>query len=156
MGLQSAMEALPEALLPEQRACFMEDLSEQHLWAYLLQQLGNHKEHQQTSSCHQDRNKCGMSAMMSTVVESWTSSTCFRAGTLRQAQSAFSMTCSCLRRRWRASTQGTGYTSCLCCCRWRLSCESTTSLCTPPCCPSATTHNAHLQVVIPDNDRSLS
>ena len=37
MGLQSAMEALPEALLPEQRACFMEDLSEQHLWAYLLQ-----------------------------------------------------------------------------------------------------------------------
>ena len=37
MGLQSAMEALPEALLPEQRASFMEDLSEQHLWAYLLQ-----------------------------------------------------------------------------------------------------------------------
>ena len=37
MGLQSAMEALPEALLPEQRACFMEDLSEQHLWANLLQ-----------------------------------------------------------------------------------------------------------------------
>ena len=31
------MEALPEALLPEQRASFMEDLSEQHLWAYLLQ-----------------------------------------------------------------------------------------------------------------------
>ena len=37
MGLQTAMEALPEALLPEQRASFMEDLSEQHLWAYLLQ-----------------------------------------------------------------------------------------------------------------------
>ena len=37
MGLQSAMEALPEALLPEHRASFMEDLSEQHLWAYLLQ-----------------------------------------------------------------------------------------------------------------------
>ena len=37
MGLQSAMEAQPEALLPEQRASFMEDLSEQHLWAYLLQ-----------------------------------------------------------------------------------------------------------------------
>ena len=37
MGLQSAMEALPEALLPEQRASFMEDPSEQHLWAYLLQ-----------------------------------------------------------------------------------------------------------------------
>ena len=37
MGLQSAMEALPEAILPEQRASFMEDLSEQHLWAYLLQ-----------------------------------------------------------------------------------------------------------------------
>ena len=37
MGLQSAMEALPEALLSEQRASFMEDLSEQHLWAYLLQ-----------------------------------------------------------------------------------------------------------------------
>ena len=37
MGLQSAMEALPEALLPEQRASFIEDLREQHLWAYLLQ-----------------------------------------------------------------------------------------------------------------------
>ena len=37
MGLQSAMEALPEGLLPEQRASLMEDLSEQHLWAYLLQ-----------------------------------------------------------------------------------------------------------------------
>ena len=37
MGLQSAMEALPEALLPEQRASFIEDLSEQHLWAYLQQ-----------------------------------------------------------------------------------------------------------------------
>ena len=37
MGLQSAMEALLESILPEQRACFMEDLSEQHLWAYLLQ-----------------------------------------------------------------------------------------------------------------------
>ena len=37
MGLQSAMEALPEALLPQQRASFMEDLSEQHSWAYLLQ-----------------------------------------------------------------------------------------------------------------------
>ena len=31
------MEALPEALLLEQRASFMEDLSRQHLWAYLPQ-----------------------------------------------------------------------------------------------------------------------
>ena len=31
------MEALPEVLLPEQRASFIEDLREQHLWAYLLQ-----------------------------------------------------------------------------------------------------------------------
>ena len=37
MGLQSAMEALPEALLLEQRAFFMEDPSRQHLWAYLPQ-----------------------------------------------------------------------------------------------------------------------
>ena len=37
MGLQSAMEALPEVLLPEHRASFVEDLSEQHLRAYLLQ-----------------------------------------------------------------------------------------------------------------------
>ena len=37
MGLPSAMEALPEALLLEQRASFMEDLSRQHLWAYLPQ-----------------------------------------------------------------------------------------------------------------------
>ena len=36
-GLQSAMEALPEALLLEQRASFMEDPSRQHLWAYLPQ-----------------------------------------------------------------------------------------------------------------------
>ena len=33
------MEALPEALLLEQRASFMEDLSRQHLWAYLPQQF---------------------------------------------------------------------------------------------------------------------
>ena len=31
------MEALPEALLLEQRASFMEDPSRQHLWAYLPQ-----------------------------------------------------------------------------------------------------------------------
>ena len=37
MGLLSAMEALPEALLLEQRASFMEDPSRQHLWAYLPQ-----------------------------------------------------------------------------------------------------------------------
>ena len=51
----------------------------------------------------QDRNKCGMSTALSTVVESWTSSTCFRAGILRQAQSTCSTTCSCLRRWWRGS-----------------------------------------------------
>ena len=37
MGLQSAMEALPEALLARTAASFMEDLSEQHLWADLQQ-----------------------------------------------------------------------------------------------------------------------
>ena len=37
VGLQSAMEALQEALLQEQRASFMEHLSRQHLWAYLPQ-----------------------------------------------------------------------------------------------------------------------
>ena len=90
----------------------------------------------------QDRNKWGMFTVLSTVVESWTSSTCFRAGILRQAQSACSTTCSFLRQWWRASRLGTGYTSCLCCCRQRLSCDSTTSLCTPPCCPPATTHTS--------------
>ena len=80
-----------------------------------------------------------MSTKLSTMVGSCTSSTCFRVGILRQAQSACSTTCSCLLRWWRASSLGTGYTSYLCCCRRRLSCGSTTSLCTPPCCPSATT-----------------
>ena len=39
VGLQSAIEVLAEALLPEQRASFMADLGKQHLWAYLPQPL---------------------------------------------------------------------------------------------------------------------
>ena len=70
----------------------------------------------------QGPNKCGMSTLLLMVVGSCTSSTCSRAGILRQAQSACSMTCSCLLGWWRASPLGTGYTSCLCCHRRRLFC----------------------------------
>ena len=86
VGLQSAMEALPEALLLEKQASFMDDLSKEHLWAYLpqpfrpvwqflqLQVQWSHDKHHlfrqrytERAPCYQPDPACGSATPTSTV-----------------------------------------------------------------------------------------